>query len=150
MTKEQAGDLAEGEVAVKLGPIVSAFHGMLGIVRDDREFRAVVRAAGRDARSPSNARAIMSYAVHAPDTDSSRVDVVTTVLLSGPLAQFSRSGLVRDVADHLTQVFARNLEARLRGTAATPAAGDALDAGKIARSALARRMRAFLRRLWSR
>jgi aerobic carbon-monoxide dehydrogenase small subunit len=150
LTKEHAGDLAEGEVAVKLGPIVSAFHGMLGIVRDDREFRAVVRAAGRDARSPSNARAIMAYAMHAPDTDSSRVDVVTTVLLSGPLAQFSRSGLVRDVADHLTQVFARNLEARLRGTAATPAAGDALDAGKIARSALARRMRAFLRRLWSR
>jgi carbon-monoxide dehydrogenase small subunit len=150
LTKEHAGDIAEGEVTVKLGPIVSDFHGVLGIIRDERDFRAVVRAAGRDSKSPSNARAVMAYAVHAPDTASSRVDVVTTVLLSGPLAQFSRSGLVRDVADHLTQVFARNLEARLRGTAATPAAGDALDAGKIARSALARRVRGFLRRLWTR
>ena len=33
----------------------------------------------------------------------------------GALAQFSRSGLVKDVADHLTRIFAQNLEARLSG-----------------------------------
>jgi aerobic carbon-monoxide dehydrogenase small subunit len=78
------------------------------------------------------------------------VDVTTRFMLSGALAQFSRSGLVKDIADHLTSVFARNLEARLRGETGDAGSGDTLDAGAIARSTFWRRLRAFVRRLWGR
>jgi aerobic carbon-monoxide dehydrogenase small subunit len=150
LTRLHQGDLAEGEVNVKLGPIVSAFHGTLAVTRNERDSHAVVRAAGRDVRSPSSARAIMSYEVHALDAASSRVNVTTKLMLSGALAQFSRSGLVKDVADHLTSVFARNLEARLRGETGNAGSGDTLDAGAIARSTLWRRLRAWVHRLWGR
>ncbi len=115
LTGPMTGNRAEGEVNVKLGPIVSAFHGVLDVARDDTGFRGTVRGAGRDARSPSSARAIITYTVDSPTAATSRVDVSVKFLLTGALAQFSRSGLVKDVADHLTRVFAQNLEARLSG-----------------------------------
>ena len=140
---------AEGEVNVKLGPIVSAFQGVLAVERDDAGFRGVVRGAGRDAKSPSSARAIIAYEVKSKDAAASQVDVAVTFLLSGALAQFSRSGLVKDVADHLTRVFARNLEAALSGAPVASASGT-LDAGAVARSAIWGRLSGFVRRMFGR
>ena len=70
---------------MKLGPIVSTFQGVLDVARNDAEHRGVVRGTGRDARSPSSARAIIAYEVTAPDTtaSTSRVDVSVKFLLSG-------------------------------------------------------------------
>jgi carbon-monoxide dehydrogenase small subunit len=150
LTKPPQDGRAEGEVNVKLGPIVSAFHGVLDVARNDGAFRGTVRGAGRDAKSPSSARAIITYEVQAVDAAASRVDVSVKFLLTGALAQFSRSGLVRDVADHLTGVFARNLEAALAGAPVTSASADTLDAAAIARSAVLARIRAFVRRLVAR
>jgi aerobic carbon-monoxide dehydrogenase small subunit len=141
---------AEGEVTVKLGPIVSAFQGVLQAERNDETFHGVVRGAGRDTRSPSSARAIIAYEVRALDAAASQVDVSVTFLLSGALAQFSRSGLVKDVADHLTRVFARNLEARLSGAPAAIAPAEVLDAGAVARSAIWTRISAVVRRIFGR
>jgi len=115
LTKPAVDGRAEGEINVKLGPIVSAFQGVLEVTRDDENFRGVVRGAGRDTKSPSSARALITYDVRALEAAKSQIDVSVRFLLSGALAQFSRSGLVKDVADHLTHVFAQNLEARLSG-----------------------------------
>jgi carbon-monoxide dehydrogenase small subunit len=147
LTKPPQDGRAEGEVNVKLGPIVSAFRGVVDVARNDDAFRGVVRGAGRDAKSSSSARAIIAYEVHALQTAVSRVDVSVKFLLAGPLAQFSRSGLVRDVADHLTRVFAGNLEANLAGAPAPAASAEVLDAAAIARSAFLARLRAFFRNL---
>jgi aerobic carbon-monoxide dehydrogenase small subunit len=149
LTRPMQGSRAEGEVNVKLGPIVSAFQGTLDVARDDREFKGIVRGAGRDTKSPSSARAIISYGVQSTAASASQVDVSVKFLLTGALAQFSRSGLVRDVADHLTRVFAQNLEARLSGRPAATDAADTLDAAAIARSALWSRISGFFRRLWN-
>jgi carbon-monoxide dehydrogenase small subunit len=150
LTKPPQDGRAEGEVNVKLGPIVSAFHGVLDVERDDDGFRGVVRGAGRDAKSPSSARAIIAYQVCSLDAAASRVDVSVKFLLSGALAQFSRSGLVRDVADHLTTVFARNLAASLAGSPAASPSAAMLDAWAIARSAFLARIRAFIHKLFAR
>jgi carbon-monoxide dehydrogenase small subunit len=138
---------AQGEVNVKLGPIVSTFQGVLDIARDNASYRGVVRGAGRDARSPSSARALIAYDVTAPDASTSRVDVSVKFLLSGALAQFSRGGLVKDVADHLTQTFAQNLEARLSGKAPADQSASTLDAGAVARSAIWARIRTLVAKL---
>ena len=142
LTKPAQAGRAEGELNVKLGPIVSALHGILDVERNDDAFRGVVRGAGRDAKSPSSARAIITYDVHQLAA-ASQVDVSVKFLLSGALAQFSRSGLFKDVADHLTQIFARNLEARLSGAPATDVSTQELDAGAVARAAFWARIRAF-------
>ena len=110
----------------------------------------MVHGAGRDTRSPSSARAIIAYEVRALDAAASQVDVSVTFLLSGALAQFSRSGLVKDVADHLTRVFARNLEARLSGAPAAAAPAGVLDAGAVARSAVWARISAVVRKIFGR
>jgi carbon-monoxide dehydrogenase small subunit len=141
----QAGR-AEGELNVKLGPIVTALQGILDVERNDDAFRGVVRGAGRDAKSPSSARAIITYDIHQLQATASQVDVSVKFLLSGALAQFSRSGLFKDVADHLTQIFARNLEARLSGAPATDVSTKELDAGAVARAAFWARIRAFFGR----
>jgi carbon-monoxide dehydrogenase small subunit len=150
LTKPVHGSRAEGEVNVKLGPIVSAFHGVLKIDRDDEHFRGTVRGAGRDARSPSSARAIIAYDIRALEAASSQVDVSVKFLLSGALAQFSRSGLFKDVADHLTRIFAQNLEARLSGRPIAGGPTGTLDAGAVARSAVWTRVRTFVSRVLGR
>ena len=150
LTKPLAGGRAEGEVNVKLGPIVSAFQGILDVVRDDGSFHGVVRGAGRDAKSPSSARAIIVYDVSAAGAAASQVDVSVKFMLSGALAQFSRSGLVKDVADHLTHIFAENLEARLTGRTSVSAPAETLDVGTVARSAIWARLSALAGKLFGR
>jgi len=141
---------AEGEVNVKLGPIVSAFHGIVSVSRDEAHFNGLVRAAGRDARSPSSARALIGYTVNAPNAATSQVEVSVKFLLSGALAQFSRGSLIKDVADHLTRVFAQNLEARLSGKPIKDATPQTLDAGAVAGSAILARFRRLTARLLGR
>ncbi len=46
-----------------------------------------------------------------------RVNLSIRALLVGPLAQFGRGAIVEDLVARLTETFARNLEARLTGTA---------------------------------
>jgi len=49
----------------------------------------------------------------AVDQQSTRVELSVGYRLTGTLAQFSRSDLVRDIASRLIALFAQNLEARL-------------------------------------
>jgi len=125
--------------------MASAFAGSVEIERDEEKFRGVVRGAGRDARSASSGRSIIVYQVKALNDTSSRVDVSVKFLLAGALAQFARSGLVKDVADHLTRVFARNLEARLSGASSAQPDQQVLDAAAVARSAIWNRIVTFFR-----
>ena len=63
-------------------------------------------------------------------------------LLAGSLAQFGRLGLIRDVADHLTSVFASNLQAALSGKPAGDEAYKPLTAGSLAWLAIRNGIRA--------
>jgi len=147
LTRPAVENRAEGEVNVKLGPIVSVFGGVLEVARDEAQFSGVVRGAGRDAKSGSNARAIIGYRVQPEGNAASRVDISVKFLLSGALAQFGRSGLVKDVANHLTAVFARNLEAALSGRPVSQGASESLDVASVTRAALWQRVRAFFAKL---
>jgi carbon-monoxide dehydrogenase small subunit len=141
---------AEGEMQVKLGPIVSAFAGVVEIERDEAAFRGVVRGAARDSRSASSGRSIIVYTIKPVTENSSQVDLSVKFLLTGALAQFSRSGLVKDVADHLTRTFARNLAARLTGAPERESTQQVLDAGTLARAAVWSRIVRFFRTLFDR
>ena len=115
LSKQPSDGRAEGEMKVKLGPIVSTFVGALDIERDDTEFTGLIRGAGRDLQSGSGVRAIISYKVQELDKASSQVLVSVKFMLTGTLAHFGRLGLVKDVANHLTRIFADNLASTLSG-----------------------------------
>lgn len=138
---------AEGAINVKLGPITSAFSGLVDVKRDDKTYTGRVRGAGRDANSASRARGLITYQVTDTGGTASQIDVSVKFLLAGALAQFSRSGLVKDVANHLTKTFAENLEASLSGKATAAVDDTPLDANALARAAVWNRIASFFRRL---
>jgi hypothetical protein len=71
-------------------------------------------------------------------------------LLTGPLAQFSRGGIIADVAARLTDVFAANLaRAMAAGDRQSPAAEDALRGGALIGWALLARLRQAVARLFA-
>ena len=135
----------EGGMRVKLGPIATTFRGSARIGRDDATTSGTIHGAGADGRSRTEG--LIRYRVTdgaPPGTARVALDVGYT--LKGPLAQFGRPGLVREVAGRLIAEFAANLEARLSGSEAPPAEARGLDPLKLLISLVSDR----LGRLWRR
>jgi aerobic carbon-monoxide dehydrogenase small subunit len=147
LTNDGADGTLNGEIVVKLGPMVAAFAGVAEMERDDSAYRGMVRGHGRDQKSSSRARGMVSYELKEQGPQSTRVDVRVKFLLAGSLAQFSRTGLVHDIANQITTAFARNLEARLSGEEKTDQSAAPLDAGNLAWKALWARLKAAVGRL---
>jgi carbon-monoxide dehydrogenase small subunit len=106
----------KGRLNLKLGPIRAALTGSAALTRNDVEHTAILRGAGSDAGSQSRTQGRMIFGVE-PDTGGarSRVTVAVAYNVQGPLAQFSRSGVAREVGRLLIEQFARNLNNRLSG-----------------------------------
>jgi carbon-monoxide dehydrogenase small subunit len=107
------GDKVRGRVRIALGPIKPAFGGEATVTMDAsrREGRMVGR--GRDSGIGSSAEGEARWQVIGGDANDSIIVVNLTWRLTGPLAQFNRSGLIQDVARRLTAAFAINLEAAI-------------------------------------
>jgi carbon-monoxide dehydrogenase small subunit len=137
-----------GQIRVKLGPISAEFRGFAQITRDERTQSGRIQGAGSDARSNSATRGDLRYRLVALDDASTRVEITIAYRLTGMLAQFSRAGIVQDVAGRLAEAFAGNVEARLSGKTVPEAAPvAALNAGSLVASAVTRRLRALFNRL---
>ena len=70
--------------------------------------------SGQDSLSQSRAKGDISYRVQALSEQTSRVEVDLLYALQGPLAQFSRSGLVQDFVRRMIADFGRNVALRLQ------------------------------------
>jgi carbon-monoxide dehydrogenase small subunit len=81
-----------------------------------------------------------------PEGEGARTRVALTLdfALQGMLAQFSRSGLVRDLVQRLVRDFAANLAAMTGGTAPPPAAPPPLRAGSLVWAILWARLKSLL------
>lgn len=117
---------AKGRIKVKFGPMSASFAGSASYERDDAAMSALIRGAGTDSLSASRARGDIAYRLTPLEGGrATRVDITLDYSLVGPLAQFSRSGLVRDFASRMIAEFGRNLAARVDtpvGSAPLPAA----------------------------
>jgi carbon-monoxide dehydrogenase small subunit len=109
------GDKVKGKVAVKFGPMSAAFNGAARLERDDQARSAMLRGAGQDSLSQSRANGDIGYRLEAVSAELTRVHIDMRYSLQGPLAQFSRSGLVRDFVGRMIADFGRNVTARLQG-----------------------------------
>ena len=113
---EVDGDTYHGLVKVKVGPITAQYKGTASFVeKDEAAHRAVLKAAGRDARGQGNAAATVT-AVMTEQGDGTRVAIATDMTVSGRVAQFGR-GVMADVTARLLQQFVGNLEAKVLGPA---------------------------------
>ncbi|MGE0875587.1 MAG: 2Fe-2S iron-sulfur cluster-binding protein [Burkholderiales bacterium] len=133
---ESSADSLKGRVTTKFGPMQASFAGEAKLERDEAARRGAIRGSGTDRLSGSRARGDISYQLFDAGGGRTRVAVAIDYSLQGPLAQFSRGGLVREFVKKMVADFAANLDARLAGRAA-PAAQ--VDAGGF-----------FWRWLWSR
>lgn len=108
---------------VKLGPISAGFAGSGKPTLEDDARRGRFEGAAIDKRTQSRVKGAVAFALEAA-ASGTRVSVDVDYALTGQLAQFSRGGLVRELASALTAQFATNLAARLQAmpAAAEPAA----------------------------
>ena len=103
------------KLRVKLGPIVPEFDGGADVVRDFANHTGTIRGSARDTRSNSRTQGEIRYVLADENAGAAtRVDLTVSYALTGALAQFSRSGIVREIAQRMTRDFAQNVEMRLR------------------------------------
>ena len=143
-------DHVETRIRIKVGPIIAEFEGMADVVRDPSNYSGMIHGSARDIRSSSTTRGEIRYVlVEEKGGAATRVDVEVGFTLTGPLAQFSRSSIVQDIAKRMTGAFAQNLQTRLNqggsGARAGRAAVSELNAGSLIFSVLWDRIRAFFR-----
>ncbi|MDM0107630.1 2Fe-2S iron-sulfur cluster-binding protein [Variovorax sp. J22R24] len=118
---EHAGSRVKGRVAIKFGPMSASFNGAARLERDESSRSAVLKGAGQDSLSQSRANGDVAYRLVEASPASTRVDVDLLYSLQGPLAQFSRSGLVKDFVGRLIQEFGKNVALRMDPTRAPDA-----------------------------
>ncbi len=124
LTARPSADTVEGGLQVRIGPIAATFRGRARITRDEAALTGSVHGAGSDAGGRSATEGRIRYRVSdGPEAGTSRLDLDVGYTLTGPLAQFGRPGLVRDLAGRIAADFSRNLDARLSGGAAPAPAG---------------------------
>jgi carbon-monoxide dehydrogenase small subunit len=140
------GGNLKGNLHVAFGPIKTRFTGAATAERDDAIFVGILRGGGNDERGGSRAKGRVSYRlVDERAGSSTRVEVSLEYQLQGPLAQFGRSGLVKDFARRLIAQFARNLSDDLTGK---PVAAEAapIKAGAMLWSLLRDRSKSWIGR----
>lgn len=109
----QEGETVKGRIGVKFGPMRAAFEGEATLERDDAQRQALLRGSGRDTVSQSRAQGDIGYRLNA-DSGRTRVLIDMEYSLQGPLAQFSRSGLVQDFVRRMIAEFGRNVAQRMQ------------------------------------
>ena len=112
------GGLLKLAMTVKLGPIVASFAGDGEMKLDEAARRGSVSGGGVDRKSASRVKGEAAFSLDEPSPGRTRVDVKVDYTIAGTLAQFSRGGIVKELATRMTEAFAANLKAKLDAAAA--------------------------------
>jgi carbon monoxide dehydrogenase subunit G len=100
-------------MTVKLGPIVAAFAGDGEMTLVEEDYKGSVSGGGVDRKSASRVKGVAAFALDGSIAGETRVDVKVDYNIAGSLAQFSRGGIVKELATRMTEAFAANLKAKL-------------------------------------
>lgn len=104
----------QAQLTIAVGPIRPKFDIRATIERDDAKRQGRIKVHAVDKRGGSQARAEIVYKVsQEDDRDATAVELVQHVTLSGPLAQFGRTGVIEDINAQMTRQFAECLAAKL-------------------------------------
>lgn len=117
-----------GNLSVKLGPMSAAFEGTATITPDESNRTATIEGKGVDKKGGSRGQVKVTYSI-ADDPGGSKVNVDADVTLSGPAAQFGRTGLINEMSKRLIGDFVTCLERKLAAT--TDEEADTIRAGEV-------------------
>jgi carbon-monoxide dehydrogenase small subunit len=143
---EVSGNDVKGTLRVGFGPIKAEFACTATIERDDEQMCGTLRGVGGDRRGGTQAQGKVTYNVSRQGRDRAQVAVTVDYQLQGALAQFSRSGLVKDFARMMISDFAQNLSASLGGAHAVVARASRFNVAGLMWRTLKVRLRALFAR----
>ena len=105
------GDRLTTVLRVKVGPILAEFDGQAQVRFDPHTRSGFILGVAQDTRSASQAQGHIQFQI-SPELDSmsSKVSIELGYALTGPLAQFSRASIVKDIAKKMTESFAVTLK----------------------------------------
>lgn len=119
--QEVHGDVYKGVVKIKVGPIVAQFKGDAQFAdKDDANYKATLKAAGRDTGGKGNASATITAELTSVTPSSTMCTVVTDLAITGKVAQFGR-GALADISEKLISQFADNLNNLIDAEGGSPA-----------------------------
>lgn len=118
----------QGKLSVKLGPMTAAFEGTATVTPDEASRSATIEGKGVDKAGGSRGQVKVRYEVSSVE-EGSKVSVDADVTLSGPAAQFGRTGLINEMSRRLIAEFVECLEAKLQAGSKDEAA--AVSAGEF-------------------
>jgi carbon-monoxide dehydrogenase small subunit len=138
------GSQLRGHLNVRMGPIRTSFAGTAVLERDDQQLSGRLTGGGGDARSGSRADGTVVYRL-TPQCGgaSTLVSVTMDFRLQGALAQFGRSGIVRDLIGRTVAEFAQNIGRLAGGQTAPASARHDIDAGRLVAASLWARLKAW-------
>jgi carbon monoxide dehydrogenase subunit G len=131
ITNVEDNQKASGVFRVQLGPIKAAFAGDAEVTRDEATHSGTIKGAGRDGKNASRVNASVEYQLSSVDDRTTRIALKVDYSMTGTLAQFSRGGLVKEIAASITKSFAGNLEKMLAANAAQASASASGEAAAI-------------------
>ena len=108
--------------------MTATFEGKATVTPDADARTAVIEGKGVDKKGGSRGQVRVDYAILEDETGS-KVTVDADVLLSGPAAQFGRTGLINEMSKRLIEDFVQCLEAKLE--AETEAEAEAIQASEV-------------------
>ena len=119
--EEVHGEVYKGVVKIKVGPITAQFKGEAQFEeRNDTDFKAVLKASGRDTGGKGNASATITAQLTTVDATSTTCNLLTDLSITGKVAQFGR-GALADVSEKLLAQFSDNLNELIKTQGAAPA-----------------------------
>lgn len=116
LTEDKGGNVFAGIVTVKLGPMTASFEGEATITPDPASHSATISGKGVDRRGGSRGQVTVEYALSEVEGAGTEVAIDADVMLSGPAAQFGRTGLVNEISKRLIGEFVECLEGKLAAT----------------------------------
>jgi uncharacterized protein len=116
---EVDGDVVNGRIKVKVGPVSLTYKGTATFTERDESARTVsVEASGKETRGAGTASAVVTASLAPAEDDSTLVTMHTTMNVTGRPAQFGR-GVMVEVGGKLVEKFAENLALLLVADSAT-------------------------------
>lgn len=112
LTDENEDGSYEGNLSVKLGPMTAAFEGQCVITPDESNMSAKIEGKGVDKKGGSRGQVSVVYDLQ-EDQSGCKVVIDADVTLSGPAAQFGRTGLINEMSKRLIGDFVTCIEGKL-------------------------------------
>ncbi|WP_347310745.1 CoxG family protein [Defluviimonas sp. SAOS-178_SWC] len=109
-----------GKMSMKVGPFQAAFEGAAKVAYDEDTHAISMEGKGIDRKGASRGKMTMDCRLIEADT-STKILVDADVQLSGPIAQFGRTGIIEEIASVLISDFVGNVETKMAPTGAAAA-----------------------------